>query len=422
MSGRHSVTSVETPASWLVACTVIAILAMTSGTPWVLVVALKPVAAELGVARNVPALAGALAVLGAGFGGIAMGWLADRYGVRRIVLAGSAMVCLGHIMASSGGVWTLCISYGLMLGLLGNAAINQPLLVHVSRWFDRHRGSALALVASGQYLGGMLWPAVFERGIDAWGWRHTMAAFGVLQFVMVAPLVLFILRALPADLRARSMASGPRRGARVLGLPPNRALALLAVASFLCCIPMALPTTHLVALCTDLGLTPARGVAMLSVLQFCAFASRQFWGWLSDRIGGLRSVLAGSVCQALAIGEFLLTQDEIGLFTAASAFGLGFAGIIPAYQMTVRDLFPAAEAGWRMPSVSLGGTLGMAGGAWLGGVMYDQFGSYAPAFGLGVVFNLLNIALISTLVICRKQGQGSALDPAGVSGPLHPIP
>ncbi len=422
MSRRGVAASVETPASWLVACTVVAILAITSGTPWVLVVALKPVAAELGVARSVPALAGALAVLGAGFGGIAMGWLAERYGVRRVVLAGTAMVCAGHLVASSGGVWTLCISYAFMLGLLGNAAINQPLLVHVSRWFDRHRGSALALVASGQYLGGILWPAIFERALQGWGWRHTMATFGLLQFVLVAPLVLLLLRPLPAELRARQLASGPRRGASVLGRPPNQALALLATASFLCCIPMALPTTHLVALCTDLGLTPARGVAMLSVLQLCAFASRQFWGFLSDRIGGLRSVLAGSVCQMLAIGGFLLTQDEIGLFTAASAFGLGFAGIIPAYQMTVRELFPAAEAGWRLPSVSLGGTLGMAGGAWLGGVIYDQFGSYAPAFGLGVVFNLLNIALLSTLVVSRKQGQGSVLDPAGVGGPLHPIP
>ncbi len=197
--------------------------------------------------------------------------------MRRVVPAGSA-----------GGAWTLCISYAIMLGLLGNAAINQPLLVHVSRWFDRHRGSALALVASDEYLGGMLWPAIFERALQGWGWRHTMATFGLLQFALVAPLVLLLLRPLPAALRARQQVSGPRRGAAVLGRPPNQALALLAAASFLCCIPMALPTTHLVALCTDIGLTPARGVAMLSVLQLCAFASRQFWGFLSGRIGGRR--------------------------------------------------------------------------------------------------------------------------------------
>jgi MFS family permease len=383
---------VETRASWVAAFTVVAILAVTSGTPWVLVVALKPVAAELGVARGMPALAGSLAVLGAGFGAIAWGWLADRYGVARVVLLGSAMVCGGHLVASSGGIWSLYLGYGLMLGLCGNAAINLPLTVYVSRWFDRHRGSALALVASGQYIGGTAWPALFERGLHFWGWRRTMAAFGILEFVLVASLVLLVLPKLSGELRARGLASGPPRGAPVLGLPPNQALALLSLASFLCCIPMALPTTHLVALCTDLGLTPARGVAILSVLQISAFASRQFWGWLSDRIGGLPSVLAGTICQVLAIGGFLMTQDEVGLYAAASAFGLGYAGIIPAYQMTVRQLFPAAEASWRLPSVSLGG------------LMYDRYASYAPAFALGVVFNLLNILLLGTLLIAASAG------------------
>jgi MFS family permease len=177
---------------------------------------------------------------------------------------------------------------------------------------------------------------------------------------------------------------------------------------------MALPTTHLVALCTDVGLTPARGVAMLSLLQLSAFTSRQFWGWLSDRIGGLRSVLAGSVCQVVALASFLVSQDETGLFTAAALFGLGYAGIIPAYQMTVRELFPAVEAGWRLPSVSFGGTLGMAGGAWLGGILYDSFGSYAPAFAVGVVFNLLNIALLSTLLISGRGASAGSVPSAGV--------
>jgi MFS family permease len=414
LSRRTIRAGVETRSSWAVAFTVLAILAVTSGTPWILVVALKPVAADLGVARKVPALAGSLAVLGAGFGAIAMGWLAERYGVRRVVAMGSAMVGVGLMVASSGGVWSLYVGYGLFLGLLGNAAINLPLQVHVSRWFDRHRGSALALVASGQYIGGSIWPALFERGLHHWGWRETMVAFGVLQFVLVASLVAFVLRALPAGLRVADLRAGPARGAQVLGMPANRALALLSAASFLCCIPMALPTTHLVALCTDVGLTPARGVAMLSLLQLSAFASRQFWGWLSDRIGGLRSVLAGSVCQVVAVTGFLATQDEVGLFTTAALFGLGYAGIIPAYQMTVRELFPAAEAGWRLPSVSFGGTLGMAGGAWLGGVLYDSFGSYAPAFALGVFFNLGNIALLSTLVIAGRRARGGPMPSDGV--------
>ncbi|CAH2598779.1 MFS transporter [Rhodovastum atsumiense] len=395
--------SIETRTSWVVACSVLVILMISSGTPWILVVAMKPVASDLGVARTGPALAGSLTVLGAGFGAIAMGWLASRIGVRWVVAFGSVMICIGHAVAASGGIWSLYIAYALILGALGHACLNSPLQVHVSHWFDRCRGRALALVASGPYVGGIIWPVIFERGLQAWGWRGTMLFYGVLQLVLVLPLAGVLLRRLPASAQGLALQDEPMPGARVLDMPPRLALALLASASFLCCIPMALPTVHLVSLCTDLGLSAAQGVGILSLLQICAFTSRQFWGWLSDRIGGLRSILAGSVCQALAIAGFLASTDETGLVAAAAGFGLGFAGIIPAYALTVRELFPAAAAGWQVPMVSLGGTLGMAGGGWLGATLYEGFGTYATAFAVGLVFNLMHLVLLSVLVARRGR-------------------
>src|SRR5205085_9273474 len=143
-----------------------------------------------------------------------------------------------------------------------------------------------------------------------------------------------------------------------LRLRPNLVLLLLGLAGFCCCVPMAIPQGHLVAFCSDVGIPAAQGAAMLSVLQAAAFTSRMFWGWLSDRIGGLWTVLIGSVCQALAIAAFLATQDEAGLFAVAAAFGLGFSGFIPAYVMAIRELFPAREAAWRVPTglfVRMGG-------------------------------------------------------------------
>src|SRR5262249_11326835 len=148
---------------------------------------------------------------------------------------------------------------------------------------------------------------------------------------------------------AGGLGAGPLPGGRVLGLRPNFVHALLTIGIFLCCVPMALPSAHLVSFCTDIGISRAHGAAMLSVLLGRAFVSRQFWGWASDRIGGLHAVLAGSACQAIALSLFLATQDEVGLFAVATAFGLGFAGIVPAYVLAIRELFPAAEAGWRVP-------------------------------------------------------------------------
>src|SRR5207244_2216724 len=129
----------------------------------------------------------------------------------------------------------------------------------------------------------------------------------------------------------------------VLGLRPRVVQGLLCLAGFLCCVPMAMPQGHLVALCSDLGISQTHGAAMLSLLLGCAFLSRQFWGLVTDRIGGLRTVLAGSLWQVTAMIGFLLTQDEAGLFAVAAMFGLGFSGIIPAYVVAIRGLFPAAE-------------------------------------------------------------------------------
>jgi MFS family permease len=174
-------------------------------------------------------------------------------------------------------------------------------------------------------------------------------------------------------------------------------------AIFTCCIPMAMPQTHLVAFCSDLGISAAHGAAMVSVLLGAAFFSRQFWGVISDRIGGVYTMLAGSACQAVGMFAFLLTQDETGLFTVSALFGFGFSGLVPANVLTSRELFPVDEAYWRMPTLLLCSGWGMAGGGWLAGILYDHFGFYAPAFAAGLAVNLVNFLIIGTLALRRRQ-------------------
>jgi MFS family permease len=289
--------------------------------------------------------------------------------------------------------------------LLGNGAFNAPLMTYTTRWFDRRRGTALALIMSGQYVAGVFWPTVFERSIAAVGWRETMLGFAVAEIALALPLALIFLKRPPEAPAAGSYGAGPLPGGRVLGMNRHVVHGMLSVGVFLCCVPMALPAAHLVSFCTDIGISRAHGAAMLSVLLGCAFVSRQFWGWASDRIGGVRAILAGSICQAVALAMFLATQDEMGLFAVATAFGLGFAGIVPAYVLAIRELFPASEAGWRVPVTSFFGLLGMAAGGGMGGLLYDRFGSYAVAFEAGVVSNIANIALISFLVMRQHGGR-----------------
>jgi MFS family permease len=259
------------------------------------------------------------------------------------------------------------------------------------------------LISSGQYISGIVWPSIIEVGINRYGWQATMFAFSMVVLALL-PLLAF-LRPSPEPLASGPIADGPGDGGRVLGLRPNVTMGLLCVASFLCCVTMALPASHLVAFSSDVGIPEAHAAAMLSVLLGCAFLSRQFWGAFADRFGGLRTVMTGSALQMVTIGAFLLTRNELWLFAIAAALGLGFSGIIPAYSVTIRDLFPSKEASWRIPTVLFTLMSGMAFGSWFGGWIFDWFQSYAAAFGLGVLFNLASLAVIVFLV--GRLGRGS---------------
>jgi MFS family permease len=377
-------------------------MAIAFGAPWITLVALKDIAAEAGGERSIPALASALMWMGSGVGGILMGRIAERLGIRFTVIFGAVMVALGLALSSLGPSWPLYVGHGLFMGLLGIGGINAPFYVYVSRWFDRRRGSALALISSGAYLAGALWPPVFARLIAYAGWRQAMLYYGGFELLMIVPAALLVLAPPPQQVRhPRRHEAGVSKS--VLGWPPNLVFALQMAAIFTCCIPMAMPQTHLVAFCSDLGIKAAHGAAMVSVLLGAAFFSRQIWGLVSDRIGGLYTMLAGSACQAVGMVAFLLTQDEVGLFTVAALFGFGFSGLVPANVLASRELFPVEDAYWRMPTLLLCSGWGMATGGWLAGILYDRFGFYAPAFAAGVAANLINFLIVGLLALRRRQ-------------------
>jgi MFS family permease len=247
-----------------------------------------------------------------------------------------------------------------------------------------------------------VWPSVFARSIATAGWRETMLYFAVFEFLLIVPVSIIALRKPPETVHHAATLSAAHGKTTVIGWPPNLVFALQLGAIFTCCIPMSMPQAHLVALCSDLGISAAHGAAMVSVLLAAAFMSRQVWGVISDRIGGLYTMLIGSALQAFGMAAFLLTQDEVGLFTVAALFGLGFSGLVPANVLASRELFPAGDAYWRMPSLLLFSGWGMAGGGWLAGILYDHYGYYAPAFATGLGINMINLALVSALAFRKR--------------------
>lgn len=389
----------DSRTAWITATAALVILTLCYGAPLVSVVAMKPIAAELGTSRSGPAGAGAVVYIGAAIGGIVAGWLAGKLGVRRVVIFGGTMVAAGLMLSASGGMLELYAGHGVLMGLFGTACMFSPLITYVSRWFERRRGAAVALISSGQAVAGAIWPPLLQLGVDTLGWRWTMAAFAVLVVVAVAALTVIFLHPPPEESAAAVNATDrPQSSGDVLGMPRNRLMILLMAAVFCCCVPMAVPMHHVPAFCNDLGMTPQYGAAMLSVLLGSAFVARQLWGWIADRIGGLQTLLWASLVQATALTGFLLTKDQAALFAIAAVFGVGLSGLLPAYVIAIREYYPVEEANWRIPTVLFAGLLGMAVGGWGAGFLYDAFGDYLSSFAVGMAFNLVNLAVLLFLV------------------------
>ncbi|MGA9955290.1 MAG: MFS transporter, partial [Bradyrhizobium sp.] len=214
---HSSSASVETQASWAVATAALFVLGMSFGAAWITAVALKDIANEVDGTRSVPALASSLAWFGSGFGGIVMSRIAERVGTRSTVIFGSLMIGLGLFISTFGPPWPLWIGHGVFIGLIGIGSINAPLYIYVSRWFDRRRGSALALISSGTYLAGTIWPPIFERAIASFGWRQAMLWYALAEIVVVVPLAVIYFREPPEVIRPAASAGTGSSQTRVLG-------------------------------------------------------------------------------------------------------------------------------------------------------------------------------------------------------------
>ena len=400
MTPEDRTSPIDSRTAWVVASAALAASSIGFAAPLAVVVALKPITAELETVRGAVSGVVASSYVGSAFGGILAGWLAGKIGVRRVVLFGAAMMGIGVALASFGGLAGLYVGFGVLAGLLGVSCVGSPLLTYVSLWFEKRRGSAVALVSSGQAVAGALFPPLLQWGVDALGWRSTMQIFAIFIFAAVTALALFFLHPTPVAPMTKDGAAdaGATTEAKTLGLPPNVLMALLMAAVFCCCVPMAMPMNHVVAYCGDLGFASQAGAAMLSVLLGVAFFARQFWGWLADRVGGWQTLLYSSLVQATGLVGYMATTDQTLLFFVSAVFGIGLSGLLPSYVLVIRECYTVRESNWRVPTVMFAGFLGMATGGWAPGWIFDRFSSYVPAFDLGMVFNIINIAVLVFLV------------------------
>ncbi len=388
--------------AWLRLVVAVALMTIGSGAMYVVSVVLPSVQKEFGVARADASLPYTLLMIGFGVGGIFMGRLADKRGVMLPILIGAAGLGAGFIAAGmSSGIVGFALIHGVLLGLIGSSATFAPLVADTSLWFVKRRGIAVAICASGNYVAGAIWPPIVQHFVETVGWRQTYIGMGIFCALTMPVLALFMRGRPPALVEVA--VSGAQPTLRPFGLSMNAAQVLLCIAGVSCCVAMSMPQVHIVAYCGDLGYGPARGAQMLSLMLGAGIVSRLVSGAICDRIGGLRTLLLGSVLQGTALLLFLPFDSLVSLYVISALFGLFQGGIVPSYAIIVREYFPPAEAGARVGTVLMFTLFGMALGGWMSGKVFDLTGSYHAAFINGLLWNALNIS-IAVFLLARTRG------------------
>ncbi|WP_050626753.1 MFS transporter [Bradyrhizobium viridifuturi] len=386
--------------AWLRLVVAVVIGSLGSVGMWSVVVALPMVQTDFGATRGTASLAFTMVMLGFGLGQVVTGKISDRYGIVAAIGAGIGILGLGYIGAGYAPSILAFILLHFAIGL-SSAATFGPLMAEASHWFERYRGLAVAIAASGNYVGGTVWPPLVNFGMQSIGWRTTHIAIGVFTAVAMA-LALVVLRLLmgAATRRSHVNAAPPRVDLR---LSTNALTAILSLASISCCVAMSMPQVHIVAYCGDLGYGVARGAEMLSLMLGFGIISRIGSGFLADRIGGIRTLLIGSIAQGSALLFYLFFDSLTSLYVISAMFGLFQGGIVPSYAIIVRDAMPASEAATRIGIVIFASVFGMSFGGWISGVIFDATGSYTAAFANGLAWNLLNVSIILLLLLRSRQ-------------------
>ena len=400
-TSRASATGVESPHAWRRLGVALAISTVGGVGMWSVVVALPAIQADFGVDRAAAAFPYTLAMLGFAGGGVVMGRLADRFGIAAPLLLGALSLCTGYLgVGLTADLWQVAIAQGL-IGF-GCSATFGPLMADISHWFSRRRGIAVAIAAAGNYLAGTVWPPVVQHFIAENGWRATHIGIGLFVFVVMAPLILLMRQQLEAGHSDHATVADARRRAES-PFSPTTLQVLLCIAGVACCVAMSMPQVHLVAYCGDLGYGVARGAEMLSLMMAFGVVSRIGSGFLADKIGGIRTLLIGSVAQGFALFFYLFFDGLTSLYVISAMFGLFQGGIVPSYAIIVRESMPAREAATRVGIVIMASVVGMSGGGWVSGVIFDATGSYAAAFLNGVAWNAVNVTIVVALLIRARS-------------------
>jgi MFS family permease len=400
----------ESRYSWIMLAAGTVLLSLNMGALTSLGVFLKPISQELGWPRGATSLAYTIAAVTVGVAGVAWGRLADRFGTRPIVFIGAVAQPTAFVLLA--GLSSLPQFYALyiLLGALGIAAVNVPVIANVGLWFTRRKGMALGILSAGGPMGQVIVAFVAGQVVVAYGWRPAYLTLAVMYAVCSLPLVALIRQ--PPVLGVKPAASaGPRTA---MALPTPLVVAWLSAASIFCCATMSVPIVHTVAMLTDRGMPYNAAVHVFMIITGSGVLGRILLGRLADRLGGLRSYFFASALQTVLVFWFTQVESLPVLYLLSGLFGIGYSGVMTSVWVAIREMVEPRVVGTSLAVVVMFAWFGMGLGGWHGGHAYDLTGSYVRPYLDAVAMGVINMIIVGALI--RRASRAPALpamQPAG---------
>lgn len=392
--------------AWVMVTVGFVVVGMSFGALVTISVFLKPLVLELNWSRGDISFAYTIATGASGVGGIVMGWMADRFSTRPAVLFGAVMIGLSLFLLSNiKTIWQLYLFYGIMGGL-GFGAMTVPIVGNVGQWFNRNKGLALGITSAGGTFGQALVPSLARYIINFSSWRGAYTTIAIIYWALLIPLSL-LARTPPSLTKDRKSSPSESQPVTepVFPISPTKLLTWLSVAVIFCCICMATPIIHVVALATDRGIDPQVAAGVLSAIMIAGLFGRIMFGKIADYIGGLRAYFLSSLSQTVLVFWFSRLHTTAAFYTLAVLFGLGYSGVMTCVWVCVREMIPPERGSLALGVTSLFAMIGMGLGGYQGGVFFDLTGNYTFSFANATLAGVVNLMILGSLVlfISRKR-------------------
>jgi MFS family permease len=352
-----------------------------------LAVFLQPITEATGWSRTGVSSAMTLGFLVMGAAGFGWGAVSDRFGTRPVVLSGAALLGLGLVLASRAANQTqFLLAYGLLVGVAAGSFF-VPMMAAVSGWLTTHRSLAVSLVSAGIGVAPMTVSPIAAWLLTQGDWRSAQLTIGLAAWVLLIPAAVFVR---PAP-REEAHADHPSAAVRPMGVGEalrSTPFIVLAATFFACCATHAGPIFHTISYALVCGIPTVAAVSIYSLEGLAGLGGRVVFGLMGDRYGAKRVLIAGLFVQAFAAGSFVFAQRLGEFYAVAVVFGFAYGGVMPLYAVLARDYFGQQIMGTVLGAAAMVSSLGMAIGPWIGGWIFDSFGSYVPLYIYSFVIGL----------------------------------